>query len=295
MKILLLGKNGQVGHELDKVLGSLGEVVSVGRPECDMSDETALRALIKTVNPEVVVNAAAYTAVDKAESENSLAYAINDRAVGILGSEAASIGALVVHYSTDYVFDGEKVGKYKENDRTNPLGVYGASKLAGEIALAKSGAKHLIFRTSWVMGVHGNNFLKTMLRLASERNEVAVVCDQYGVPTSARLIAEVTVKVLNRYTDSLKLFAKSELYHLAASGVTNWHEYATHVIESKRLSGKSFCLKTGNIKPISSEDYVTVAKRPKNSLLDTGKLQRDCELELPCWRNEVDRILSKLD
>jgi dTDP-4-dehydrorhamnose reductase len=295
MKLLLTGKNGQLGFELCNTLAPLGEVIAVGKAECDLRNEGAVRSLVQTIRPDVVVNAAAYTAVDKAESEPDLAYAINERAVGILGDEAEKIGAMVVHYSTDYVFDGTKDGFYAESDLPKPLGVYGASKLAGEVALAESKVRHLIFRTSWVFGEHGSNFVKTMLHLAAEQDEIAVVNDQFGAPTSAVLLAQETAHVLREVTGKRRDTFSTGLYHLAASGMTNWHEYAVYVIESARASGNWFRLKPEGIKAISSTAYPTAAKRPANSLLDTGKLERESGLKLPDWRLGVDQVLAQLN
>ena len=199
MKILLTGKNGQVGFELQRALAPLGEVVAVDQHECDLSNPDAIRQLVAKVAPQVIINPAAYTAVDKAESEQQLAQAINGTAPGVFGEEAARLGALVIHYSTDYVFDGCASGAYLESDTPNPQSVYGKTKLAGEKALQASGADHLIFRTSWVFGAHGANFAKTMLRLAAEREGLKIVADQFGAPTSAALLADVTAQVLGQY------------------------------------------------------------------------------------------------
>ena len=236
MKILLTGKNGQVGFELQRALAPLGEIVAVDQAGCDLADAAAIRRLVRTTQPHIIVNPAAYTAVDQAEAEPQRAQAINGDAPGILGEEARDIGALVVQYSTDYVFDGRKSGAYGEDDAPNPLNVYGRSKLAGERALAASGARCLIFRTSWVYGAHGANFAKTMLRLAAERTSLKVVADQHGAPTSAALIADATAQVLGQYLcrpagADLQDFPYG-LYHLVAGGRTNWHEYAQAVVRA---------------------------------------------------------------
>ena len=283
MKILLTGSGGQLGFELCRSLAPLGQLVAVGHAECDLADEAALRARIREVKPEVIVNAAAYTAVDKAESEAALAAAINARAPGVIGEEAARLGACVVHFSSDYVFDGTKASPYVEEDQTHPLSVYGASKLDGERALQGSGARHLIFRTSWVAGAHGNNFAKTILRLAAERDTLAVVADQFGVPTSTTLLAETTAQLLERMQrEGPDRFAFG-LYHLVPSGETNWHEYARLVVGEALLAGKPLKLRAQDIKAITSAEYPLPAKRPANSRLDTTRLRRNFDLKLPTW------------
>lgn len=294
MKILLTGKNGQVGFELQRALAPLGEIVAVGHSDCDLSDEQALRNLVRNVAPDVIVNPAAYTAVDKAETETALAHAVNATAPHILGKEAAALDALVVHYSTDYVFGGSKDGFYLETDTPNPQSVYGASKLAGEIALASSGARHLIFRTSWVVGGHGGNFAKTMLRLAAERERLSIVADQFGAPTSAALIADVTAHVIREATGERRATVPYGIYHLVADGVTTWHEYACHVIEQARAAGKAVAVAADAIIPIATAEYPTPAQRPANSRLDTHKLRETFGLHLPDWRAGVDHILEQI-
>jgi dTDP-4-dehydrorhamnose reductase len=293
MRLLITGKNGQVGFELARSLGVLGEVIALDRSQCDLENEAQLRSTIRDLKPDVVVNAAAYTAVDRAESEHDKAGAINGRAPGIIGEEAALLGALVAHYSTDYVFDGSGISPFREDDVPNPLSIYGSSKLAGERALAASGADHLIFRTSWVVGVHGNNFAKTMLRLAADRNELKVVADQTGAPTSARLIADVTAHAVR---DVLRNRAEAALgvYHLAAGGETNWHAYAVHVIDAARKAGVPIRVAAESIKPISTAEYPTPAARPSNSRLDTSKLRSTFGLNVPSWQQEIDTILEQI-
>lgn len=293
MRLLLTGKNGQVGFELQRALAPLGDLIALDRSVCDLADPDGLRSLIRDVKPDVIVNAAAYTAVDKAETEQDLAFSINAVAPGILGVEAAELGALVVHYSTDYVFDGESDGFYSEDQAPNPRGVYGRSKLAGEQSLKASGARHLIFRTSWVAGQHGVNFAKTMLRLATERDELKVVVDQTGAPTSASLIADVTALAIR---DSVRRGASvpDGVYHLVASGETNWHAYASHVIETARRAGKPIRVAPDAIRAISSLEYPTPAKRPANSRLDTHKLRTTFGLNLPHWKTGIDHVLQQI-
>jgi len=294
MRLLLTGTNGQLGFELRRALAPLGEVVCMGRADCDLSDEVALRQCVRAVVPDVIVNAAAYTAVDNAESQRESAFAVNARAPGILGEEAAALGAWVVHYSTDYVFDGAKDGYYTETDAPNPQCVYGASKLAGEKALQDSHARYLIFRTSWVAGAHGSNFLKTMLRLASERDRLRVVADQIGAPTSASLIADVTAHAIRQLHGRTPRSGDWGIYHLAADGETNWHEYATHVVERARAAGMPIKVSAAAIAAIGTDDYPTPARRPANSRLDTSKLRETFGLHLPHWRGGVDYILDQI-
>lgn len=293
MRILLTGKDGQVGFELQATLAPLGEIVAVDRADCDLADPDAIRALVRQVKPEVIVNPGAYTAVDKAESEPEVAFAINGTAPGILGEEAARINALVVHYSTDYVFDGTSTTPYTETATANPQSIYGKSKLAGEQALQASGADYLIFRTSWVAGAHGANFAKTMLRLAAERDELKVVSDQYGAPTTARLIAETTALILHDAIRRRDDFPYG-LYHLVADGETSWYAYASHVIETARRLGKPVRVAPGNIHPIATTEYPTPAQRPANSRLDTTKLRSTFGFRLPDWQQGIDHLLQQL-
>ena len=293
-KLLLIGKNGQVGFELRRSLAPLGTVTAVDRTECDLADPASIRELVRRVQPDVIVNPAAYTAVDRAESEPGLAHAVNAVAPGILGEEAARLGALVVHYSTDYVFDGTQPGFYRESDAPNPQNVYGASKLAGEQALRASGARHLVFRTSWVVGVHGGNFAKTMLRLAAARAELNVVADQFGAPTSAALLADVTAHVVRQASVQAGGDFPYGVYHVAAGGETNWHGYACHVIERARAAGLPVAVPPSAIRPIPASDYPTPARRPGNSRLDTQKFRDTFGLALPHWREGVDHILDQL-
>ena len=294
MRILLTGKHGQVGFELQRALAPLGAVHAVDYTECDLADADAISTLVRSVRPDLIVNPAAYTAVDKAESEPQLAHAINAVAPGVFGDEAAKLGAWVVHYSTDYVFDGRRSGAYTEDDLTNPLGVYGRTKRDGELALRESGAPYLIFRTSWVVGAHGRNFLKTLLRLACEREQLNVVADQYGAPTSAALLADVTAQLVRQRQREGGNHFPSGLYHLAAGGETTWCEYARFVVSEALAAGRSLKLSPDRIQAIPASEYPTAAKRPPNSRLDTSKLRRTFDLRLPDWQNGVGHILQQI-
>lgn len=299
MKILLTGKDGQVGFELQRTLACLGEVCAAGHGDCDLADEAALRQLVREVKPDVIVNPAAYTAVDKAESDFELAHAVNARAPAILGEEALRLGAWVIHFSTDYVFEGTGQNAYTEQDMTNPQNVYGKTKREGELALQASGADHLIFRTSWVVGVHGGNFAKTMLRLAQERESFGVVADQFGVPTSAALLADVTALMIHQVQREGK--AKEDkttfpfgLYHLVPEGETNWCEYARFVIEEALRAGKPLKSTPESIQTIQTSQYPTPAKRPLNSRLDTRLFRETFGLRLPPWQEGVRHILKQI-
>ena len=293
MKILVTGKNGQVGFELSRSLAVLGDVRAVDIADCDLSDSAAIRNLVQGYHPDVIVNPAAYTAVDKAESDRLMAEAINTTAPAVFAEEAQRIGALLVHFSTDYVFDGQKVGAYTEEDVPNPQSVYGASKLAGERAVQAGCERHLILRTSWVVGAHGANFAKTMLRLATEREALSVVADQFGAPTSAALLADVTAHLIRQASLSAQDMPYG-LYHAVAGGVTSWHGYACHVIERARAAGKSIRLAPDAIKAITTAEYPTPAKRPANSRMETSKLCQTFGLHLPHWQAGVDHILDQI-
>jgi dTDP-4-dehydrorhamnose reductase len=294
MNILLTGKDGQVGVELQRVLTPLGGLTAVGHRECDLSDGRALSAIVRAVAPDVIVNAAAYTAVDLAESDPAKAFSINGASLGVLGQEAERLGALVIHYSTDYVFDGHKATPYVESDSTNPINVYGQSKLAGELALMQSTARHLILRTSWIMSAHGNNFMTTILRLAAQREHLDVVDDQHGAPTSAALIADVTARLIEQLLLGDTSDAAYGVYHLTAAGHTDWHAYACHVIASARASGYPVRVAAHAIRPVASHLYPAPAKRPANSLLDTSRLRSTFNIELPHWRQGVDEVLQQI-
>ncbi|GAB3539484.1 dTDP-4-dehydrorhamnose reductase [Noviherbaspirillum agri] len=295
MKILLLGRDGQVGWELQRSLAPLGELVTAGRQQADLSRPDTLRALVRDIQPSVIVNAAAYTAVDKAESELELARRVNAESVGVLAEEVHRLGAWLVHYSTDYVFDGTKDSLYTEDDATNPLSAYGRTKLEGEQLVRSAQAKHLIFRTSWVYAARGSNFAKTMLRLAKEREELKVVADQYGAPTSAELIADVTALALYRiHACGDKSDSLSGTYHLAASGETTWHQYAHYVLELAQAKGAHLKVAPAAIQPIPSSAYPLPAERPKNSRLSTAKLANTFGVDLPDWRYHVARLLTEI-
>lgn len=294
MKILLTGKHGQLGFELQRSLAPLGEILAVDVADCNLADADAIRALVREVKPDLIVNPAAYTAVDKAESEPVLAHAINAVAPGILGEEAARLGAWVIHYSTDYVFDGTKAGVYVETDATNPQSVYGTTKRDGEVALQKSGCRSLILRTSWVVGAHGGNFAKTMLRLAAERESLNVVADQWGAPTSAALLADVTAQLVGRARREGLDGYPFGLYHLVAGGETNWCEYARVVIAQAQATGRPMKLKSDAINAITTKDYPTPASRPANSRLDTSLFKKTFGLELPHWQEGVHHVLEEI-
>lgn len=297
MKILLFGKDGQVGWELQRSLSSLGELIPVGSDDVDFRNDGGLRACLREHQPDIIVNAAAYTAVDKAESEVEEAHCINAEAVGVLAEEAARLGAWLVHYSTDYVFDGTKPAPYRESDPTNPLSAYGRSKRDGEQRIQKIHARHLIFRTSWVYAARGSNFAKTILRLAQERDEmdgINVVADQHGAPTSAELVADVTALVLHRMCFNSDHEHLAGTYHVAAGGSTTWHGYARYVLELAQQNGIALTLSADQIRPIASQDYPLPAVRPKNSRLDTSRLSTTFHLRLPDWQYHVRRLVDAM-
>jgi len=296
MKILLLGKNGQVGWELQRSLALLGDLVSLGSdnpaPLCaDFSKPESLAATVRAVAPDVIVNAAAYTAVDKAESEPEAARTVNALAPGVLAREAAASGAWLVHYSTDYVFDGSGSTAWVEDAPTAPLSVYGRTKLEGEQQIRDSGCRHLIFRTAWVYGARGGNFAKTMLRLAGERDTLRVIDDQIGAPTGADLLADLTALALRQAWQQADL---AGTYHAVASGETSWHGYATHVIARARAAGQAVKVAADAIHPIPSSAFPTAATRPHNSRLNTAKLRAAFNVTLPPWQTGVDRMLAEV-
>ena len=294
MKILLTGGTGQVGWELARTLLPLGEVIAVNRAQADLADLNSIRTIIQQTQPDVIVNPAAYTAVDKAETEQAQAFLINAESPGAMAEEAKKIGALLVHYSTDYVFDGSKTSPYSENDTTNPMNVYGDSKLAGEQAMQATGGDYLILRTSWVYTNRGSNFLKTILRLAAERDELKIVADQIGSPTWARLIAEATAHIVRQSLEERRNGAfNSNLYHLTSAGETSWHGFAEKIVEiaSER---KQIALKAKSIKPIPSSDYPVPAKRPANSRLLTQRLEQQFGLTMPSWDNALSLCMQEL-
>lgn len=292
MKLLLLGKNGQVGWELQRSLAPLGEVIVLDRQTGgDISDLSALAQTIRSVRPDVIVNAAAHTAVDKAESEPDLALRLNAEAPEVMALEAKSLGALLVHYSTDYVFDGSGSAPRKEGDATGPLSVYGRTKLEGEQRIAATHCRHLIFRTSWVYAARGGNFAKTMLRLAQEREALSVINDQWGAPTGADLIADVTAHAVRHVSAH---DGDGGLYHLVAAGETNWHAYASHVIERAQSLRPDLDWKVQSIAAVPTTAFPTPAARPLNSRLDTQKLQATMQLHLPAWQQGVERMLREI-
>jgi len=293
IRILLLGKNGQVGWELQRALAPLGELVacdfdSPGELRADFTQPETLRALVWRVQPVVIVNAAAHTAVDKAEAEPDLAHQLNATAPAVLADEAEACGALLVHYSTDYVFDGSGVEAREEDDATGPLNVYGRSKLEGERLIRMSGCQHLILRTSWVYAARGGNFARTMLKLASEREELKVVNDQVGAPTGADLLADVTAHAVMRLRATPEL---AGTYHCVAGGEASWFDYARHVIEWARAAGVALKLPPDGLLPVASSEFRTAAARPLNSRLSTRKLREAFGLVPPLWTAGVERML----
>ncbi|MBB6576789.1 dTDP-4-dehydrorhamnose reductase [Comamonas odontotermitis] len=296
MKILLLGKNGQVGWELQRSLQPLGELVALDRnssPLCgDLLQPVALAEAVRAIKPDVIVNAAAYTAVDKAESDADAARTINAEAVGVLAREAKALEAWLVHYSTDYVFDGSGSRTWQESDATGPLSVYGQTKLEGEQAIAKSGARHLVFRTSWVYAARGGNFAKTMLRLAQERDKLAVIDDQWGAPTGAELIADVTAHALRAAMAGEQDL--SGIYHLVAGGETTWNRYAQFVLAQARQINPALGITAREVQAVATSAFPTPAKRPNNSRLNTQKLQQSFGLALPDWQVGVQRMLREI-
>lgn len=296
MKILLFGKNGQVGWELQRSLAPLGELVALGSSGnqglCgDFADPQGLVRTVLEVRPDAIVNAAAYTAVDKAESETERARTINAVAPGALAEAAQEIGAALVHYSTDYVFDGSGSLPWQENDPTGPLSTYGRTKLEGEQRIAQVLARHLILRTSWVYAARGGNFAKTMLRLAKERPELTVINDQFGAPTGAELLADATAHALRALQADP---AKAGIYHVAAAGETTWHGYATFVVEQAARAGVELKAAAEQIKPVPTSAFPTPARRPHNSRLDTARFRTAFGLSLPPWQQGVARMLTEI-
>jgi dTDP-4-dehydrorhamnose reductase len=297
MKILLLGKNGQVGWELQRSLAPLGEVLALDRHSThycgDLSKPEQLAQTVLAYKPDFIVNAAAHTAVDKAESEPELAKVLNTDAPAALAKAAAQVGAWLVHYSTDYVFDGSGSHARQEGEGTGPLSVYGQTKLDGEKAIEASGCKYLIFRTSWVYAARGGNFAKTMLRLAQERERLTVINDQHGAPTGAELIADVTAHAMRRVLNTQNI-SFSGVYHLVALGETTWHGYASHVIALAKSLSPALDWKVTEVAPVPTSAFPTPAARPLNSRLCTAKLQQAFGLVLPPWQQGVDRMLAEI-
>jgi dTDP-4-dehydrorhamnose reductase len=291
--ILLTGANGQVGWELQRALAPLGKVIALTREPIDLGNPDAIRVALRHFRPDIIINPAAYTAVDKAESEPDLAMAVNGTAPGIFAEEAKRSGALLVHYSTDYVFDGSKTAPYTEADTPNPQSVYGQTKLAGEEAIRSVGCKHLILRASWVYGVHGGNFVKTVLRLARERDSLRIVNDQFGAPTWARLLAQCTSSMLQQLMvqpDDDKL----GLYHLTAAGSTSWHDYAQEIVRLARQYDAALRDKALTIEGIPTSGYPLPAPRPANSVLATDKIRDAFGLTLPPWQDDLAECVKEI-
>jgi dTDP-4-dehydrorhamnose reductase len=283
-QILLFGQYGQLAWELQRTLSSIGQVTTIGSQALDLANTEQLRDTIRTLRPQIIVNGAAYTAVDKAEQEQDVAFAINQTAPQVMAEEAAELNALLVHYSTDYVFDGTKAdAAYIETDAPNPLGVYGATKLGGELAIQAVGAHHLIFRTTWVYGTRGKNFLLTILRLAAEKSELKIVADQLGAPTWSRSIAEATAQVLVQWPQK----SASGLYHLSAAGVTSWHGFANKIVDLSRQIEPNRSLIVEKIWPIPAAEYPTPAVRPANSQLNSDKLWQAYGVQLADWEQTL--------
>ena len=281
MRILITGKNGQVGAELSRLYHSRQDVVLTSRDECDLADEQSIRDTVQRVKPTVIINAGAYTAVDQAEKEPSLCFAINAHAPRVLAQEAARLDALLIHYSTDYVFNGEKAEPYLESDPISPINVYGESKAAGEAAIAEAATRFLVLRTSWVYGAHGKNFLRTMLRLGAERPELRVVDDQLGAPTSAAAIASATAKLVEQ-----SLSVAPGIYHMTAAGSTSWAGFAHAIFQAGMLSTQP------RVQPIPSSEYPTPARRPTNSVLANDKFAHAFGFRLPTWQQQLNEVLD---
>jgi dTDP-4-dehydrorhamnose reductase len=292
MKILLTGKNGQVGFELAKKLSALGEVIATDREELDLANSQAIRESIDEIKPDIIINPAAYTAVDKAELETDLAYQINVTATEVLVEKAKELDIPIIHFSTDYVFDGLKNESYVETDSTNPQSIYGKTKCVGEEKV-RLHSKHIILRTSWVFGSHGDNFLKTILRLIQDKESLNIVGDQKGSPSSASMLADVTFRIADSIFKSKK-FNDYGTYHVTNEGETNWHQYASVILnEAIQLGFKVKC-KPNHIHSILSSEYQTAAKRPLNSRLNTNKLKKTFMIELPHWETEVKRVIREI-
>lgn len=293
IKILITGKNGQVGSELQRALAPLGQVVAVDSKQCNFLAPHQIRECVRSVKPDIMVNAAAYTAVDLAETHKDQAFAINAEAPRILAEEADRTGATLIHYSTDYVFNGKKEQPYTESDAPDPLSVYGHSKLAGEEAVITTAEKALVLRTSWVFGVHGKNFAKKVLELAREKETLKIVSDQFGSPTAASLIADATAQIIEQHSNGSQRTPYG-LYHLASAGKTTWYEYAKHIVQYAARKYPDIKTAPENVLPLSTADYPVAACRPKHSVLSTEKLRKDFGLTLPDWKESLDEILSFL-
>lgn len=294
MHILLFGAGGQLGGELLRTLGVLGDVTALSRDDADLGDPASLSAIVRSHRPNVVVNAAAYTAVDRAESEHELAHAVNAAAPAALARASDEVGACMVHYSTDYVFDGTKTGAYREDDATAPLSVYGRTKLDGERAVTASCARHLVFRTSWVYSARGTNFVRTILRLAAERDSLNVVADQHGTPTAAGLLAAATVRALRPLASAPASDARWGVYHVTAIGDTTWHGFARHIVERARSLGMPLRVAPDAVRAITTAEYPVPARRPANSRLDTSKFRATFDGEFEHWTTGVNHVLAEL-
>lgn len=293
MRILLLGKNGQVGWELERTLAPLGELITMGRADADLSQPEQLRSIVRRVRPEIIVNAAAFTAVDRAESEAELAMAVNGTAPGVLAEEAADLGALLVHYSTDYVFDGRKRRPYIETDPPNPINLYGKTKLAGDVAILASDCPHIILRTSWVYGMRGENLLLKVLAAAEEGKDLRVVTDQVGCPTWCHSLAEATAKIIARLceerTEGQDMKRHNGIYHCSSTGQTSWHGFAKEIVEGA-LKGQGQA--PPSLIPIRTQELQRAACRPKYSVLSTVRLHEHFGLNMSGWRVELRRCLE---
>lgn len=293
--ILITGKYGQVGWEMQRALLPLGHIVALGRQAMNLANNAAIREVIQHIRPDVIVNTAAYTAVDKAEEEQELAMQVNGIAPGVLAEETEQRKALLIHFSTDYVFDGTKQTPYTETDEPKPINVYGASKLAGEQAVRSTNADHLILRTSWVYGCRGNNFLLTMLKLMKERENLHVIADQRGTPTWARLIAETTAQIVKQsLLERQQKTFQSGLYHLTTSGETTWHGFAEKIKDIARKQNKRDVLEICNIAPITTSEYPTPAQRPMNSCMAIAKLQQKYTMIMPSWDKALEFCMEEL-
>jgi dTDP-4-dehydrorhamnose reductase len=295
MRIMLTGANGQVGWELARSLMPLGEVIALDRSRCDLSRPETISNVVQAIKPDVIVNAAAYTLVDKAEEEEALATTINSTSVGVIAEEARKLEALLIHYSTDYVFDGTKPESYTEEDIPNPINVYGRSKLAGEKAIVQSACDYLILRTTWVYAARGKNFLRTMLRLAQERDELSIVADQYGAPTWARNIADATTHVLTAAQQERQAGEfSSGTYHLCASGKTTWHGFSSAIIERAKQLSTAGSIKTERVLPIATDDYPLPASRPENSQMDSSSLTARFGIIMPDWHHAMKLCIDEV-
>jgi len=298
-RILLLGKSGQLGYALSQsqYFGDREQdcLLALDRADCDLANPESILSAVRDAKPDIIINAAAYTAVDQAEDEPELAHAINGQAPGILAGAAKSAGAVLIHYSTDYVFDGSSPAPYQETDSVGPIGVYGASKLAGERAIVDTDCRHVILRTSWVFGAHGQNFAKTMLRLAQERTDLSVVGDQWGTPTSVDLLLDVTQRIISRMGETSGKYTPIQgLYHCTAAGRTNWRDYAAYFLTCCEEGGLPLTLDPKEIAAIPTEAYPTKARRPKNSLLSCEKLEQTLTMTMPDWRISVRTLAIDL-